>query len=61
MSREVTHEMQDGFRVSGPPDGIRAKLRTRYDGLLNRVSLHFPYRPGQNDARLNRILEDIPA
>lgn len=61
MAREVTDEMVDEFCISGPLDEIGTKLRTRYDGLLDRVSLYFPYRPGQNDAGLKRIVEDIQA
>jgi probable F420-dependent oxidoreductase len=61
MAREVTDEMVDEFCISGPVDEIGGKLRTRYDGLLDRVSLYFPYRPGQNDAGLKRIIEDIQA
>ncbi len=61
MAREVTDEMLDEFCISGPLDEIGAQLRTRYDGLLDRVSLYFPYRPGQNDAGLKRIVEGIHA
>lgn len=29
------------------------------DGLLDRVSLYFPLHPGENDAGLKRLIEDI--
>lgn len=61
MAKEVTDEMLDEFCISGPVDEIGKKLRERYDGLLDRVSLYFPYRPGQNDTGVKRIIEDIHA
>jgi len=61
MAREVTDEMLDEFCISGPVDEIGKKLRTRYDGLLDRVSLYLPFRPGENDAGLKRIIADLHA
>ncbi|MGE0821680.1 MAG: TIGR03617 family F420-dependent LLM class oxidoreductase [Candidatus Binatia bacterium] len=61
MAREVTDEMLDEFCISGPIDEIGKKLRARYDGLLDRVSLYLPFRPGENDAGLKRIITDIHA
>lgn len=59
VAREVTDEMLDQFCISGPPDELGKKLRARYDGLLDRVSLYFPLRPGENDAGLRQLIEDI--
>lgn len=59
MAREITDEMLDEFCLSGPIDEIGKKLRARYDGLLDRVSLYLPFRSGENDAGLKRIIEDI--
>lgn len=61
LAREVSDEMVDEFCISGPPDEIGPKLRARYHGLLDRLSLYFPYRPGQNDAGLKRIIADTRA
>ena len=61
MAKEVTDEMLDEFCLSGPVDEIGKKLRARYDGLLDRVSLYFPYKPGQNDAGIKRMIEDLHA
>lgn len=61
MAREITDEMLDEFCISGPIDEIGKKLRTRYDGLLDRVSLYLPFRPGENDTGLKRIIADIHA
>ncbi len=61
MAREITDEMLDEFCLSGPIDEIGKKLRARYDGLLDRVSLYLPFRPGENDAGLKRIITDIHA
>ena len=61
MAREITDEMLDEFCISGPTDEIGKKLRARYDGLLDRVSLYLPFRPGENDAGVKRIIADIHA
>ena len=61
MAKEITDEMLEEFCISGPIDEIGKKLRARYDGLLDRVSLYLPFRPGENDAGLKRIIQDIHA
>jgi probable F420-dependent oxidoreductase len=59
MAREITDEMLDEFCISGPFDEIGKKLRARYEGLLDRVSLYLPFRPGENDTGVKRIISDI--
>jgi probable F420-dependent oxidoreductase len=43
MGELVDDEMLNTFAVVGPIDSVVAKLRERWDGLLNRLSFYAPY------------------
>lgn len=50
MAAEITDEMLEVYAISGTPDDIGAKVKARYEGLLDRVMLYVPYRsPFQSD------------
>ena len=49
MPRLISDEMLETFVVIGTWDDLAAKLRARYDGLLDRVGLYRPYVPGAED------------
>jgi hypothetical protein len=49
MSALISDEMLDVFTVAAPLDQIGAALRTRYNGVLDRVFSYMPYVPGQLD------------
>ncbi len=55
MAREITDEMLEVFAVTGSFEEIGAKLKERYKGLLDRVSLYMPFRPGQQDERWRKL------
>ncbi|MGH7806451.1 MAG: TIGR03617 family F420-dependent LLM class oxidoreductase, partial [Candidatus Binatia bacterium] len=59
MMGEITDEMIDAYSVSGSPAEIPDLVRARYDGLLDRVSLYFPFVPGKHDARWRAIVEGM--
>ena len=61
MIGEVTDEMVDAYSVSGSPAEIPGLVRERYAGLLDRVSLYFPYTPGNHDARWKTIVDGMRA
>ena len=48
MPQLITDEMLDTFAVRGPWAELPDKVLARYDGLLDRVSYYFPFRPNQN-------------
>lgn len=50
MANEITDEMLDAYAVTAPHDGIADRLKKKYDGLLDRLALYFPFVPGQRDA-----------
>ena len=46
----ITDEMLDRFALRGHWSELPAKMRQKYDGLLDRVSYYFPLVPGENEA-----------
>ncbi len=59
MARLITDEMLDTFAVCGAYDTIGPKLRERYAGLLDRVSLYQPYDVDLNDSGLLRMVKSF--
>jgi len=46
MASEITDEMLDVFAVTARWDDVATKVRARYTGILDRVALYLPFRPG---------------
>jgi probable F420-dependent oxidoreductase len=59
MAREITDEMLEVFAVTAPYDELGAKLKAKYDGILDRVTLYLPFRPGEADTRWRRLAEAL--
>jgi probable F420-dependent oxidoreductase len=51
MGKLITDEMLETFAVSGTYEDIGRKLRERYTGLLDRISLYQPYDTSLEEAR----------
>ena len=51
MARLITDEMLETFAVSGTYEDIGRKLRERYTGLLDRISLYQPYEEAIEESR----------
>src|SRR5258708_12662610 len=49
MANEITDEMLETYSVSGKWDDIAAKVKARYDGLLDRVAFSIPYKPAADE------------
>lgn len=47
--------MLEVFAVTAPPDEIAAKVRAKYEGLLDRVAFYVPFTAGE-DERWTRIV-----
>jgi len=56
MAREITDEMLDVYAVTAPQDEIAAKVRAKYDGILDRVAFYAPFQPGADTERWKRII-----
>jgi probable F420-dependent oxidoreductase len=61
MARLITDEMLDEIAVSGTYEEIGRKLRERYSGLLDRVSLYQPYEASPEDPRCVAMVEKFKA
>ncbi len=55
MATEITDEMLDVYAVTARWDDVAAKVQARYAGLLDRVALYLPFRPGVDTERWRRI------
>jgi len=49
MADLISDDMLAEFAVIGPRDRVGSLLREKYDGLLDRISLYLPFRPGSDD------------
>ena len=52
MTRLISDEMLDTIAVSGTYESIGRKLRERYAGLLDRITLYQPYETLLDESRL---------
>jgi probable F420-dependent oxidoreductase len=55
MAQDITDEMLAVFAVEGTPEEIPDKLQARYDGLLDRLTLYHPFRPGEHEDRWRKF------
>lgn len=49
MAASISDEMLNEFAVVAPPSELAARVKERYDGLLDRVGYYFPFVPGERD------------
>jgi probable F420-dependent oxidoreductase len=59
MARLITDEMLDAVAVSGTYETLGNKLRERYSGLLDRVSLYQPYDPPPDESRCTGLIREF--
>jgi probable F420-dependent oxidoreductase len=59
MPALVTPEMEATFAVEADPADVGRALRTRYDGLLDRIGLYMPFVPGQMDDFWRKLAADL--
>ncbi|MCC6767167.1 MAG: TIGR03617 family F420-dependent LLM class oxidoreductase [Deltaproteobacteria bacterium] len=56
MASEITDEMLDVYAVTARWDEVAGRVRARYEGILDRVALYLPFRPGDDTERWRRIV-----
>lgn len=61
MTQLITDEMLDVIAVTGTYENIGGKLREKYEGLLDRISLYQPYEVSADDSRLAALVSAIKA
>jgi hypothetical protein len=51
--------MLRAFTVEAAPDEVGPALRERYEGLIDRVALYFPFVPGERDGFWRATLDAV--
>ncbi len=57
MPRLVTEEMLHTFAIFAPWKDLVQAVRSRYTGLVDRVSFYLPFRPGEREAQWRMVVE----
>lgn len=61
MAGCITDEMLQSFAVVAPAEELAASLRSRYGGLVDRLTLYLPFRPGERDPFWRRLIDGLKA
>ena len=59
MGSLIDDDMLAAFAVVAEPDSLAAALRSRYDGVIDRLSFYAPYKA--DPAQFARVMEDLHA
>ncbi len=59
MASEITDEMLEQYAVTCRWDEVATRVKARYDGILDRVALYLPFRPGADMERWRRMVRDF--
>lgn len=59
MARLISDEMLDAIAVTGTYESIGSKLRERYAGLLDRITLYQPYETSVDESRLAALVKEF--
>lgn len=57
MPELISDDMLEAFAIVAPVDELGARVRARYDGLLDRVGYYYPFVPGQREAIWRNAIE----
>lgn len=61
MARLITDEMLDAIAVSGTYESVGTKLRERYAGLVDRITLYQPYESLVDESRCAALVRQFKA
>jgi probable F420-dependent oxidoreductase len=56
MAQEISDDMLEVYAVTAPQDQIAAKVRAKYEGLLDRVAFYVPFSPDADAARWREVV-----
>lgn len=59
MPALIDADMLAAFALEAPLDRLAPLLRERYAGLIDRLTLYRPFRPGEDDAGWDRLIRDL--
>ena len=61
MAKLVPDSLMDAVAISAEPSKLGAALRQRYEGVFDRVSLYFPIKTTEGDARWQQFTQSFKA
>jgi len=61
MAKLVPDSLMDAVAISAEPSKLGAALRQRYEGVFDRVSLYFPIKSTEGDARWQQFTQSFKA
>jgi probable F420-dependent oxidoreductase len=56
MPAQITDGMLEHFCVSASPEELASAIKTRYTGLLDRITLYTPFEPGQDMEKWSELV-----
>lgn len=56
MAEQITDEMLEQFCVLCSPENLASAVKTRYEGLLDRITLYTPFEAGQDTERWKALV-----
>jgi len=59
MPMLITDEMLNEFCLATSPEKLADALKTRYDGIANRLTLYTPFVPGEKDEFWKRLAHEL--
>jgi len=59
MTDLISDEILSTFAVVAEPEELPSLLRERYQGLVDRLGLYIPYRPGERDEFWQRLIKEM--
>jgi probable F420-dependent oxidoreductase len=59
MPEQISDEMLTTFGVVTAPEEVASVLKERYQGLVDRLGLYIPFRPGERDSFWSHLLKEF--
>ncbi len=59
MPRQISDEMLETLAVVGPMEQLGERLRQRYTGLVDRLTLYLPFQAGEHEAFWEHVVADL--
>ncbi len=56
MAELISDEMLDVFTVTGSWDEIAGKMKSRYEGVLDRIAFYIPFQPGREVEKWQKVI-----
>jgi hypothetical protein len=56
MAELISDEMLDVFTVTGSWDEIAGKMKSRYEGVFDRIAFYIPCQPGRDVEKWQKVI-----